>query len=84
MEEQKTHKLTMYNDDVNSYQYVMACLIKFCKHEVIQAEQCAVIAHNKGKYSIKTGDFMEMFELQTTFENVNIKTEIEVYESYMH
>ena len=49
MEDVKTHKLTVYNDDVNSYEYIMACLIRFCKHDPIQAEQCAIIAHNTGK-----------------------------------
>jgi len=84
MESVKTHKLTLYNDDVNSYSYVMACLIKFCNHHPLQAEQCALIANNNGKCDIKSGDFMEMFELQTTFNDVNIKTEVEVYESSMH
>jgi ATP-dependent Clp protease adaptor protein ClpS len=84
MESVKTHKLTLHNDDVNSYSYVMACLIKFCNHHPLQAEQCALIANNNGKCDIKSGDFMEMFELQTTFNDVNIKTEVEVYESSMH
>lgn len=84
MESVKTHKLTLYNDDVNSYSYVMACLIKFCNHHPLQAEQCALIANNNGKCDIKSGDFMEMFELQTIFNDVNIKTEVEVYESSMH
>lgn len=84
MEDNKTHKIVIYNDDVNSYQYIMASLIRFCKHEPIQAEQCAVIAHNKGKCTVKTGDFMDMFELKSTFDNLDIKSEIEEYASNMH
>jgi ATP-dependent Clp protease adaptor protein ClpS len=57
----------------------MASLIRFCKHEPIQAEQCAVIAHNKGKCSVKSGDFMDMFELKNTFDGLDIKSEIEEY-----
>jgi ATP-dependent Clp protease adaptor protein ClpS len=82
MEENKTHKLVIYNDDVNSYQYIMASLIRFCKHEPIQAEQCAVIAHKKGKCSVKSGDFMKMLELKTTLDELDIKTEIEEYASF--
>ena len=82
MEETKTHKLVIYNDDVNSYQYIMASLIRFCKHEPIQAEQCAVIAHNKGKCSVKSGDFMKMLELKTTLDDLDIKTQIEEYASF--
>ena len=84
MEDTQTHKIILYNDDVNSHEYVMACLIGLCKHEVVQAEQCALIAHNKGKCEIKHGDFMDMFELKTTFDNLNIKVELEEYESDLH
>ena len=85
MEDHKTHKVVIYNDDENSYQYIMACLIRFCKHEPIQAEQCAVIAHNKGRCSVKSGDFLEMFDLKNTFDSLDIKSEIEEYaKSNMH
>ena len=79
MEETKTHKLVIYNDDVNSYQYIMASLIRFCKHEPIQAEQCAIIAHNKGKCTVKSGDFLEMFDLKNTFDDLDIQCEIQDY-----
>lgn len=84
MEHVKTHKLTVYNDDTNSYEYVIACLIRFCKHEPIQAEQCAVIAHNKGKCTVKIGDFNDIFEMHKDLKEMDIKTEIESYESHMH
>lgn len=81
MEENKTHKLVIYNDNVNSYQYIMASLIRFCKHEPLQAEQCAVVAHNKGKCSVKSGDFLQMFDLKNTFDDLEIKSEIVEYAS---
>jgi ATP-dependent Clp protease adaptor protein ClpS len=83
MENVKTHKLTVYNDDVNSYEYIIACLIRFCKHDPIQAEQCAVIAHNKGKCAVKIGDFNDIYEMHADLKEMSIKTEIEVYESSM-
>ena len=79
MEEYKTHKVIIYNDDVNSYQYIMASLIRFCKHEPIQAEQCAVLAHMTGKCEVKSGDFLEMFDLMNTFDGLDIKSEIVEY-----
>ena len=84
MEDTKTHKLVLYNDDVNSYGYIIACLIKFCTHEKVQAEQCAIIAHNKGKCVVKHGDYLEMLELKDNFEFVDIKTKVEEHESYMY
>ena len=84
MEDTKTHKLVLYNDDTHDFLYVVACLIRFCKHEPLQAEQCAVITHNKGKCTVKSGDFLEMFEIKNELENLDLLTEIETYESYMH
>ncbi len=74
----------MYNDNENSFPYIMACLIKFCSHNPIQAEQCALIAHNKGECSIKTGDFLEIFDIHNDFEKVRIKTEIHEHESSVY
>lgn len=48
--------IVLYNDDVNSFPHVIACLIEFCRHSYIQAEQCALIVHEKGKYAVKQGD----------------------------
>lgn len=84
MKDFKSHKLIMYNDDENSFHYIMACLIKFCNHEPYQAEQCALIAHNNGECSIKNGDFFELYELQNLFEKVNIKTNITNYENSVY
>ena len=53
----KTHKLVLYNDHTNDFLYVTACLIRYCNHEPTQAEQCAIIAHNSGKCSVKSFSF---------------------------
>ena len=44
MGEDKTHKITLYNDDKLSFDYVTACLTQICGHTPIQAEQCAILA----------------------------------------
>jgi ATP-dependent Clp protease adaptor protein ClpS len=84
MEDVKTHKLTIYNDDENSYEYIIACLIRFCKHDPIQAEQCAVIAHNTGKCAVKIGVFNDIFEIHEDLKSMDITTQIESYESSMY
>lgn len=50
----------LYNDDYNTFEWVIECLIRYCGHESIQAEQCAWIVHTKGKCSVKSGDFSEL------------------------
>jgi ATP-dependent Clp protease adaptor protein ClpS len=84
MEDTKTHKLVLHNDDVHDFLYVVACLMRYCKHEPLQAEQCAIITHEKGKCSVKSGDFLEMFELKNNLEELDLITEIEEYEGHLH
>ncbi|GAB4304265.1 MAG: hypothetical protein Kow0068_26090 [Marinilabiliales bacterium] len=47
--------LVLHNDDINTFEHVIECLIKICKHDIVQAEQCAYIAHYKGKCEVKKG-----------------------------
>ena len=84
MDESKTHKVTLYNDDVLSYDYIIGCLIKICGHTPIQAEQCAIIAHNKGKVDIASGSFDRMYEILETLDYVKVEASIEAYESNLH
>ena len=54
-------ELVVYNDDVNTFDFVIESLINVCKHEPIQAEQCTHLIHFKGKCGVKMGawDFLE-------------------------
>ena len=48
--------IVLYNDEVNSFEHVIDCLVKYCRHAETQAHQCALIVHTKGKYAVKNGD----------------------------
>ncbi|MBL7811499.1 MAG: ATP-dependent Clp protease adaptor ClpS [Bacteroidetes bacterium] len=52
--------IVLYNDEVNTFDWVIECLIHYCGHDALQAEQCAWLVHTKGKYAVKTGDLEEM------------------------
>lgn len=78
---EKTHKLVLHNDSENDFLYVMALLIRYCNHERDQAEQCALITHNVGKCDIKSGSFLDMFELQSTLNQLSLNVELEEYAS---
>ncbi len=56
--------LTLYNDDINTFDYIIDVLMDICGHEEVQAEQCAYLAHYKGKCEIKTGPAFFLKELQ--------------------
>lgn len=60
----KTESLVLLNDG-NTFQHVIACLVMYCKHDPIQAEQCATIVHHKGKCQIKSGPSDEIGGLKT-------------------
>jgi ATP-dependent Clp protease adaptor protein ClpS len=49
-------RLMLHNDEVNTFEYVIESLVDVCNHEPEQAEQCALIAHFKGKCPVKSGD----------------------------
>lgn len=49
--------LIIWNDEVNTFEWVIETLIEVCGHSQEQAEQCAYIIHTKGKYAVKKGDY---------------------------
>ncbi len=49
--------LIVWNDEVNTFDWVIESLIDICGHSVEQAEQCAMIIDSKGKYGVKQGSF---------------------------
>lgn len=50
------YQLILFNDDFNTFDYVVETLVDICNHEPLQAEQCAWIAHYRGKCTVKQGD----------------------------
>jgi ATP-dependent Clp protease adaptor protein ClpS len=52
--------LVLYNDEVNTFDFVIDSLVKVCSHDLIQAEQCTYLVHYKGKCAVKTGSFKEL------------------------
>ncbi len=52
--------LVVWNDDVNTFEWVIKTLIEVCGHTAEQAEQCAYIIHFHGKYAVKNGSYEEL------------------------
>ena len=59
-EKELLHDLLIYNDDVNTFHWVIETLIEVCGHEPLQAEQCTYIIHHNGKCSVKQGTFDDL------------------------
>jgi len=67
-------ELILFNDDVNSFDFVIESLVEVCDHDPVQAEQCALVAHFKGKCGIKTGSIIELSPMNTELNNRGIST----------
>jgi ATP-dependent Clp protease adaptor protein ClpS len=52
--------LIVWNDEVNTFEWVIETLMDVCKHSYEQAEQCAYIVHFKGKYAVKQGTYEDL------------------------
>lgn len=70
------NEIVMYNDDVNTFDHVIDTLIRVCSHESVQAEQCALIVHYKGKCTVKTGSIDELKPQCTQLLEAGLSAEI--------
>ena len=52
--------LVVWNDEVNTFEWVIETLMHVCNHSYEQAEQCAYIIHFKGKYAVKNGKYDDL------------------------
>lgn len=54
------YHLLVWNDDVNTFDWVIETLIEICGHTKEQAEQCALLIHYKGKYAVKKDSYEKL------------------------
>ena len=69
--------IVLFNDDVNTFDHVIDTLIRVCKHEPLQAEQCAMLVHYKGKCTVKTGEYNELEPMCTSLLDAGLSAEIQ-------
>ncbi len=73
---QKNSQLWLINDDVNTFEFVIETLIELCGHDELQAEQCAMITHLKGKCSVKKGNVKELTPIVVAMFDRGLSAEI--------
>ncbi len=54
------YSLVVWNDEVNTFDWVIETLVEICGHSASQAEQCALIIHTRGKYAVKNGSLSQL------------------------
>lgn len=70
------NEIVLFNDDVNTFDHVIDTLIRVCNHDELQAEQCALLVHYKGKCTVKTGSFDELKPQCTQLLEAGLSAEI--------
>ena len=70
-------KLVVYNDDHNSFEWVIECFCKYLKHSSEQAEQCAMLIHTKGKCDVKTGSKSDLKPFKEALVDAGLSAVIE-------
>ena len=74
--------LIVWNDDVTTFDWVIETLIEVCSHTQQQAEQCAMIIHTKGKYSVKEGGYDFLKPMCNAITERGINATIETMSEY--
>ena len=69
--------LVLHNDDVNTFDFVIQCLVNICKHDELQAEQCALLVHYTGKAVVKTGDIEKLLPMKTALTDRGLSATLE-------
>lgn len=75
-QEVNQHEIILFNDDVNTFDFVIDSLMSVCKHTMEQAEQCTYLVHYKGKCAVKTGEFDDLKPKCTQLLNLGLSAEI--------
>ena len=77
---EESSSLIVWNDEVNTFEWVIETLIEICDHTQEQAEQCSMIIHTKGKYAVKEGSYETLKPQCDAITERGINATIEVYE----
>lgn len=69
--------LILYNDEVNTFDHVIHCIVKYCKYDLMEAEQCTWIVHVNGRCMLKSGEYDELELICNQMLNEGLTVKIE-------
>ncbi|TAD86328.1 MAG: ATP-dependent Clp protease adaptor ClpS [Bacteroidetes bacterium] len=70
-------RLIVWNDEVNTFDWVIHTLMEVCGHTEEQAEQCALLIHTQGKYAVKNGSYDTLEPMCTAICDRQINATVE-------
>lgn len=54
------HRLILWNDEINTFDHVIHCMVKYLDYSDTQAEKIAWKVHSEGKCAVLEGSFTEL------------------------
>ncbi len=77
VQDKTQNHLVLHNDEVNTFDFVIECLIDICEHTTEQAEQCTYLVHYKGKCEVKSGPLDELRPLRNSLTDRGLNATID-------
>ena len=74
--EKELYNLVVFNDEVNTFDFVIDTLMDVCEHTPEQAEQCTIIIHYKGKCRVKNGSWEQLVSMRQEICRRGISAEV--------
>ena len=72
-------ELIVYNDDFNTFDWVIQSLMEVCNHTFDQSEQLSILIHFKGKASVKTGSLTNLHPMKDSLVERGLSAVIETF-----
>lgn len=72
-----SHQLILWNDEVNTFDHVIYCLVKYLDYSETQAEKIAWTVHNDGKCAVLEGSFTELEVYRKILQQEGLSVTIE-------
>ncbi len=71
------NNIILFNDEINTFEFVTSMLIEICDHDPIQAEQCTYLVHYAGKCSVKSGSYKKLEPICKALVNSGLNASID-------
>lgn len=69
-------KLVLFNDDTNTFEFVIDSLVEFCNLGTEAAEQLTLLAHYRGNITVKEGPESLLIKMQSNLQDIGINAEL--------
>ena len=79
----KIHKgqwqVVVHNDNHNTFDHVIDCLIDICGHNIFQAEQCAIIVHSHKTCAVFVDSYTECSQVHEYLHESGLTVTLEKF-----